>query len=81
MRYAARVPAQRTAPATTATVHYLNASYTKRPLPPLTPVAQNAIRALRAMPPYARSQQLSRYGSLSPEEVKLVRAAVGMPPA
>lgn len=77
MRHAA---SQRAVPATTATVHYLNASYTKEALPHLTPLAQNAIRALRAMPPYARAEQLSRYGSLSPEEVKLVRRAVGMPP-
>jgi len=81
MRYASRAASQRAVPATTATVHYLNASYTKEALPPLTPLAQNAIRALRSMPPYARAEQLSRYGSLSPEEVKLVRRAVGMPPA
>ena len=80
MRYASRAASQRAVPATTATVHYLNASYTRELLPPLTPLAQNAIRALRSMPPYARAEQLSRYGSLSPEEVKLVRRAVGMPP-
>ncbi len=61
-------------------VHYRQASYTTQSLPPLPPEAQNAVRALRAMPPYARAQQLSRYGSLSPQEVELVRRAVGMPP-
>src|SRR5271157_4663259 len=80
MRYASRVPSQRTVPATPATGSYRQVSYTTRPLPQLPPEAQNAVRALRAMPPYAREQQLSRYGSLSPEEVKLVRRAVGMPP-
>jgi hypothetical protein len=80
MRHQSRVPSQQAVPATPATGHYLKASYTKEPLPPLTPEAQNAVRALRAMPPYAQAQQLSRYGSLSPEEVKVVRAAVGMPP-
>jgi len=80
MRYASRAQSGRTVPTTPATVTYLNASYTKQALPPLTPEAQTAIRALRAMPPYARAQQLSRYGSLSPEEVRVVRAAVGMPP-
>jgi hypothetical protein len=80
MRYRSRVASQRAAPTTPATGYYLKASYTKESLPPLTPEAQNAVRALRAMPPYARAQQLSRYGSLSPQEVKVVRAAVGMPP-
>jgi hypothetical protein len=76
-----RLPSQRAVPATPAADHYHNASYTKEPLTPLTPAAENAVRALRAMPPYARAQQLSRYGSLSSQEVKVVRAAVGMPPA
>lgn len=80
MRYRSRVASQRTVPATPAMGHYLKASYAKEPLTPLTPEAQNAVRALRAMPPYAQAEQLSRYGSLSPEEVKVVRAVVGMPP-
>jgi hypothetical protein len=79
MRYRSRVASQRAVPATPAG-HYLKASYAKEPLTPLTPEAQNAVRALRAMPPYAQAEQLSRYGSLSPEEVKVVRAVVGMPP-
>jgi hypothetical protein len=56
------------------------ASYAAQRLPAARPEVQNAIRALRAMPPYAREQQLSRYGNLTPTEVALVRQAVGMQP-
>jgi len=52
---------------------------TPQQLPPLSPEVQNAVRALRAMPPYAREQQLSRYGNLTPEQVSIVRQIVGMP--
>jgi hypothetical protein len=42
---------------------------------------QNVIRALRAMPPQARQQQIDsgRYSNLSPQEMKLVRNAAGVP--
>ncbi len=79
-RYSPYAPQRQPVPATQATVNYRQVSYTSESLPQLPPEAQNAVRALRAMPPYARAQQLSRYGNLSPQEVELVRRAVGMPP-
>ena len=50
-------------------------------LPPMRPEVQNVIRALRAMPPEARQEQIDsgRYGNLSPEEMKLVRDAADVP--
>ena len=47
------------------------------------PEVQNVIRALRAMPPGARQQQIDsgRYDNLSPREMQVVRAAVNLPPA
>jgi hypothetical protein len=44
----------------------------------LRPAVRNEIEALRAMPPAARSRQLSsgRYSGFSPEERELLRAAV-----
>ncbi len=77
-RYSPYASSQQHGSATTG--GYRQVSYTTEPLPTLRPEAQNAVRALRAMPPYARAQQLSRYGSLSPEEIAQVRRAVGMPP-
>jgi hypothetical protein len=56
------------------------ASYSAANYRSYAPEVQTAIRALQAMPPYAREQQLSRYGSLTPQQVNEVRRAVGMPP-
>jgi hypothetical protein len=49
----------------------------------LRPEVQNVIRALRAMPPAARQRALDsgRYANFSPQELKLVRQATGLPPA
>ena len=53
----------------------------ERQLPPMRPEVQNVIRALRAMPPQARQQQIDsgRYSDLSPQEMKLVRNPAGVP--
>jgi hypothetical protein len=53
----------------------------ERQLPSMRPEVQNVIRALRAMPPQARQQQIDsgRYSNLSPQEMKLVRNAAGVP--
>jgi len=53
----------------------------QRQLPPMRPEVQNVIRALRAMPPAARQQQIEsgRYSNLSPQEMKLVRDAADVP--
>jgi len=50
-------------------------------LPSMRPEVQNVIRALRAMPPQARQQQIDsgQYSNLSPQEMKLVRNAAGVP--
>jgi hypothetical protein len=45
----------------------------------LRPEVQTAIRALQGMPPSARQAQLSRYASLSPEELEVVRYAADVP--
>ncbi len=47
----------------------------------MRPEVQNVVRALHAMPPQARQQQIDsgRYSNLSPQEMKLVRNAVGVP--
>jgi hypothetical protein len=52
-----------------------------RQLPSMRPEVRNVIRALRAMPPQARRQQIDsgRYSDLSPQELKLVRDAAGLP--
>ena len=75
LQYAA--PQQPRQSSSAVTVQY--ASYTHSRVT-YSPEVQTAIRALRAMPPYAREQQLSRYGNLSPQQVNEVRQAVGMPP-
>ena len=53
----------------------------ERQLPSMRPEVQNVIRALRAMPPQARQQQIDsgRYSNLSPQEMKLVRNAADVP--
>jgi hypothetical protein len=53
----------------------------ERQLSSMRPEVQNVIRALRAMPPQARQQQIDsgRYSNLSPQEMKLVRNAAGVP--
>jgi len=53
----------------------------RRQLPSMRLEVQNVIRALRAMPPQARQQQIDsgRYSNLSPQEMKLVRNAAGVP--
>ncbi len=87
-------PRQLTSPANNVTLHeaayrhpaanygssYRPAS-AERQLPPMRPEVQNVIRALRAMPPQARQQQIDsgRYSDLSPQEMKLVRNAAGVP--
>ena len=47
----------------------------------MRPEVQNVVRALRAMPPQARQQQIDsgRYSNLSPQEMKLVRSCCGYP--
>ena len=49
-------------------------------LPPLSPAAQNVIRALRAMPPDARQRQIDsgRYNNLSSQELDIVKSAAGL---
>jgi hypothetical protein len=49
----------------------------------LRPEVANVIRALRAMPPNARQQQIDsgRYDNLSPREMQVVRTAVNLPPS
>ena len=53
----------------------------ERQLPPMRPEVQNVIRALRAMPPEARQEQIDsgRYSNLTPQELKLVREAANLP--
>lgn len=78
-----RHPSAGSAPASTATgtVSYRPASAVRQ-LPPGRPEVQNVIRALRAMPPEARQQQLDsgRYNNLSPQELRLVREAADLRP-
>jgi len=59
---------------------YARNQLTRQQLSHDSPRVQTVIRALNAMPPSAREEQLSRYTSLSPEEVQTVRAATGLPP-
>ncbi len=72
------------------TVSYVTASapasrsgsaWAERELPAMRPAVQNTIRALRAMPPYARQRQIDsgRYSDLTPREWKVVKYAVGLP--
>lgn len=65
---------------TAATVSYRPAS-DQRQLSSMRPEVQNVVRALRAMPPQARERQLEsgRYSNLSPQEMKVVRAAAEQP--
>ncbi|HME35269.1 MAG TPA: hypothetical protein VKF84_08525 [Candidatus Sulfotelmatobacter sp.] len=77
-------PAPQYARAATATSsNYRPASSTARQLPPLRPEVQNVIRALRAMPPWARERQIDsgRYSNLTPQELQIVRHAADLPPA
>ncbi|HME11193.1 MAG TPA: hypothetical protein VKG25_29320 [Bryobacteraceae bacterium] len=77
-------PAPQYARAVTATSsNYRPASSTARQLPPLRPEVQNVIRALRAMPPWARERQIDsgRYSNLTPQELQIVRHAADLPPA
>jgi hypothetical protein len=62
-----------------ASNHYRSGN-TGRQLPPLRPEVQNVVRALQAMPPYARERQIDsgRYGNLSPNEIEIVRYAAGL---
>jgi hypothetical protein len=68
-----------------ATAAVSGASYrsasAERQLASMRPEVQNVVRALRAMPPQARQQQIDsgRYSNLSPQEIKLVRNAAGVP--
>jgi hypothetical protein len=50
-------------------------------LPQMRPEVQNVIRALQAMPPAARQQQINsgRYGNLSQHELELVKQAADAP--
>ena len=75
-----RHPAANYGTASAAAVSYRPAS-AERQLPSMRPEVQNVIRALRAMPPQARQQQIDsgRYSNLSPQEMKLVRNAAGVP--
>jgi hypothetical protein len=62
-----------------------NATYesTAQSMTALRPEVANVIRALRAMPPNARQQQIDsgRYDNLSPREMQVVRTAVNLPPS
>jgi len=72
------------APHATTTPTMRAASYstvhlTRRQAQAMRPEVQTAIRALQGMPPSARPAQLSRYASLSPEELQVVRYAADVP--
>jgi hypothetical protein len=80
--YRPPVPSYRITVANGATSNYRLAHSTTQQLQPgLRPAVQNAIRALRAMPPDARRRQLnsSRYDSFSPEERELLNNAAQAP--
>jgi hypothetical protein len=76
------VPNYRIPSATGAASNYRLAHSTEQQLPPgLRPAVQNAIRALRAMPPDARRRQINsgRYDNFSPEERELLNNALQAP--
>ncbi len=61
--------------------NYRIANSTMQQLPPPRPEVQNAIRALRAMPPDARQRQIDsgRYSNFSPEERELLSNVSQLP--
>jgi hypothetical protein len=82
-------PSRPSAPQGGATISYASYSsfsssaspaMTKAQFDSLRPGVQNVIRALRAMPPGARAQQLGSYGDLTLEEMELVWSAVSTRP-
>ena len=80
--YTVNRPSGTTRTTTTPTIY--SASYspvrlTRQQAAAMRPEVQTAIRALQGMPPSARQAQLSRYASLSPEELNIVRYAADVP--
>jgi len=75
-----RHPAAGSGTASASAVSYRPAA-AERQLSSMRPEVQNVVRALRAMPPEARQRQLEsgRYSNLSPQEMKVVRAAADLP--
>jgi len=75
------VPNYRTDATTGTANNYRLTNSTMQQLPPPRPAVQNAIQALRAMPPDARQRQIDsgRYSNFSPEERELLNNASQLP--